>query len=61
MATLLTGGRDSGGAGKLLVDSGRVLVDGVQELRRTAKIHAGQVVSVGTLRIVIRAPAPTPQ
>lgn len=51
----LAGLCDSGGAGKLLVDSGQVLVDGVQELRRTAKIHAGQVVSVGTLRILVRA------
>lgn len=56
----LAGLCDSGGAGKQLVDSGQVLVDGMQELRRTAKIYAGQVVSVGTLRVVVRAPVHTP-
>jgi ribosome-associated protein len=38
---------DSGGAGKALVASGEVSVDGAEESRKTAKIRAGQVVSVG--------------
>ncbi|WCE04667.1 RNA-binding S4 domain-containing protein [Pseudoxanthomonas sp. JBR18] len=37
---------DSGGMGKQVVASGVVTVDGVQELRKTAKIRAGQVVRV---------------
>ena len=43
----------SGGAGKQLVASGVVSVDGVQELRKTAKIHAGQVVTLGAERILV--------
>jgi len=42
---------DSGGAGKLMVSSGKVRVDGVKELRKTCKIRAGQQVSVGELSI----------
>jgi ribosome-associated protein len=42
---------DSGGAGKALVASGAVSVDGRQELRKTAKIRVGQCVSVGRVRI----------
>ena len=38
---------DSGGAGKALVASGEVSVDGATESRKTAKIRAGQVVGVG--------------
>ena len=38
---------DSGGAGKALVASGEVSVDGAAESRKTAKIRAGQVVAVG--------------
>jgi ribosome-associated protein len=40
----LTGVCDSGGAGKALVASGMVSVDGVTELRKTCKIRAGQPV-----------------
>ena len=47
----VTGVCDSGGAGKALVASGAVSVDGRQELRKTAKVRAGQSVSVGDLRI----------
>jgi ribosome-associated protein len=47
----LAGACDSGGAGKMLVASGRVTVDGRQELRKTCKIRAGQVVSIDQLRI----------
>lgn len=42
----LVGLCDSGGAGKALVASGVVSVDGVVELRKTCKIRAGQRVSV---------------
>ena len=40
----LVGVVDSGGAGKQLVANGAVQVDGAVELRKTCKIHAGQVV-----------------
>ncbi len=42
MLLKLTGLCDSGGAGKRLVAGGSVQVDGVTELRKTCKIHAGQ-------------------
>lgn len=42
----LTGICDSGAAGKHLVDTGAVRVDGAVELRRTCKIRAGQTVEV---------------
>jgi ribosome-associated protein len=42
---------DSGGAGKTIVASGQVRVDGRVELRKTCKIRAGQVVAVGDVRI----------
>ena len=47
----VTGLVDSGGAGKALVASGAVSVDGRQELRKTAKIRVGQSVSVGQVSI----------
>ena len=50
----LVGLADSGGAGKQLVASGAVTVDGVAELRKTAKIRAGQRVGVGDIEIRIR-------
>jgi ribosome-associated protein len=53
----LTGVCDSGGAGKILVASGAVSVDGVVELRKTCKIRAGQVVSLGDVRISVVAAA----
>ncbi|WP_343732218.1 RNA-binding S4 domain-containing protein [Duganella sp.] len=49
----LVGLCDSGGAGKQIVASGDVKVDGKQELRKTAKIRAGQQVSVGDVRISV--------
>ncbi|MBV7536108.1 RNA-binding S4 domain-containing protein [Duganella sp. sic0402] len=49
----LVGLCDSGGAGKMIVASGDVKVDGKQELRKTAKIRAGQQVSVGDVRITV--------
>ena len=51
----LVGLCDSGGAGKMMVASGAVKVDGKQELRKTAKIRAGQRVSVGDVNISIDA------
>ncbi|MES2117629.1 MAG: RNA-binding S4 domain-containing protein [Pseudomonadota bacterium] len=47
----LVGLCDSGGAGKVMVASGAVKVDGKQELRKTAKIRAGQRVKVGDIEI----------
>ncbi len=38
----LAGLCDSGGAGKMLVASGAVTVDGITELRKTCKIRVGQ-------------------
>ena len=51
----LVGLADSGGAGKQLVASGAVHVDGAVELRKTCKIRAGQVVRVGDAEIVVRS------
>jgi ribosome-associated protein len=51
----LAGLVDSGGAGKNLVATGVVKVDGKKELRKTAKIRAGQTVSVGDVRISVIA------
>jgi ribosome-associated protein len=49
----LAGLCDSGGAGKHLVAEGLVRVDGQVELRKTAKIRAGQSVQLGadTIRV----------
>ena len=47
----LVGVCDSGGAGKALVAEGMVSVDGKVELRKTAKIRAGSVVTLGDVRI----------
>ncbi|WP_432382521.1 RNA-binding S4 domain-containing protein [Duganella sp. P38] len=49
----LVGLCDSGGAGKQIVASGDVKVDGKQELRKTAKIRAGQRVSLGDVQITV--------
>jgi ribosome-associated protein len=51
----LTGICDSGGAGKMLVASGDVSVDSKVELRKTCKIRAGQVVTLGDVRIHVLA------
>lgn len=44
----------SGGMGKAIVASGEVLVDGAVELRKTAKIRAGQTVQLGDVLIRLR-------
>ena len=49
----LAGLCDSGGAGKQLVASGVVHVDGAIELRKTAKLRAGQVVTLDGVEIRI--------
>lgn len=51
----LAGVCDSGGAGKHLVASGAVRVDGEVELRKTCKIRVGQVVLIGDTRIEVVA------
>jgi ribosome-associated protein len=50
----LVGLVDSGGAGKNLVASGVVSVDGKQELRKTAKIRSGQRVTLGDVQITVQ-------
>jgi ribosome-associated protein len=51
----LAGVCDSGGAGKHLVATGEVRVDGVVELRKTCKIRSGQRVTVGDVLIEVEA------
>lgn len=51
----LVGLCDSGGAGKAIVASGAVRVDGAMELRKTCKIHAGQVVGIDDVEIHVLA------
>lgn len=51
----LCGVVDSGGAGKALVASGAVQVDGAVELRKTCKIRSGQVVGIDAARIRVVA------
>ncbi len=45
----------SGGEGKQLVAEGGVSVDGSQELRRTCKVRAGQVVRWEDHEIIVQA------
>jgi ribosome-associated protein len=53
-----TGLADSGGGAKMLIAQGRVQVDGREELRRGAKLRAGQVVAVHDARVrLLAAPA----
>jgi ribosome-associated protein len=51
----LTGVCDSGGAGKALVASGAVSVDGATELRKTRKVRAGERVTLGDIEIRVIA------
>lgn len=53
----LVGLCDSGGAGKMMVASGVVTVDGKKELRKTCKVRAGQVVGIGDIRVTVVAAA----
>ena len=49
----LTGIASSGGQGKAMVADGQVRVDGQLELRKTAKIRAGQVVESQGVQITV--------
>ncbi len=51
-----TGLAPSGGIAKMMIAEGRVQVDGRDELRKTCKIRAGQVVSLAGTRIRVTAP-----
>lgn len=51
----LVGICDSGGAGKMLVASGEVTVDGEVELRKTCKIRAGQTIGLQGVQIRVQA------
>jgi ribosome-associated protein len=51
----LVGLCDSGGAGKAMVASGAVRVDGQVELRKTCKIRAGQTVACEDVTIEVVA------
>lgn len=48
---------NSGGQAKMMVADGLVQVDGHLETRKTAKIRAGQVVSMGDTHIKVQAEA----
>ena len=49
---------DSGAAGKAIVAAGNVTVDGELELRKTAKIRAGQLVRLPGVTIAVHVPDP---
>ena len=55
-----TGLAGSGGGAKAMVSEGRVQVDGRDELRKTCKIRAGQVVSVQGARVRVLGAAAEP-
>ena len=44
---------ESGGRARMMIVEGLVQVDGKDESRKTAKIRAGQVVTVGDTRIAV--------
>jgi len=50
-----TGLAPSGGIAKMMVADGLVQVDGRDELRKTCKIRAGQVVAVAGARVTVAA------
>jgi ribosome-associated protein len=53
-----TGLAESGGRAKAMVAAGLVRVDGQQELRKTCKLRAGQVVALaGTQLRLVAAPS----
>jgi ribosome-associated protein len=55
-----TGLAGSGGAAKAMVAAGLVQVDGRDELRKTCKIRAGQVVAVTGSRVRVMADPDAP-
>lgn len=50
-----TGIAENGGAAKAMVAEGKVQVNGQQELRKTCKVRASQVVSVTGTRVRVLA------
>jgi ribosome-associated protein len=56
----VTGLAESGGRAKTMVAEGMVQVDGQDESRKTAKIRAGQVVSLHGVRIKVVAEGTSP-
>jgi ribosome-associated protein len=54
-----TGLAGSGGEAKGLVAEGKVRVDGREELRKSCKIRAGQVVALGSVRILVHGATAT--
>ncbi len=52
-----TGLVESGGRARVLIAAGEVKVDGNVELRKTAKIRAGQVVEFGGQQVSVKAAA----
>jgi ribosome-associated protein len=54
----LVGLCDSGGAGKALVASGVVSVDGQLELRKTRKLRSGNLVRLGDIEILVAGAEP---
>lgn len=53
-----TGLAPSGGRAKTLIAEGRVQVDGREELRKTCKLRAGQVVQLAGTRVRVVAVGP---
>ncbi|MFO1336946.1 MAG: RNA-binding S4 domain-containing protein [Burkholderiaceae bacterium] len=53
-----TGLAHSGGAARQLITDGQVRVDGQVELRKTAKMRAGQVVQFGDHQVMLAAGPP---
>jgi ribosome-associated protein len=54
----VTGVSASGGAGKALVATGAVKVDGAVEMRKTCKIRPGRTVVVGNVEISVLPATP---
>ena len=50
-----TGLAESGGRARMMIVEGLVQVDGLPESRKTAKMRAGQVVTVGDQKITVNA------
>ena len=50
-----TGLAESGGRARVMITEGQVQVDGQPESRKTAKIRAGQVVTLGGEQIAVKA------
>ena len=56
-ALKLAGVADSGVDAKVMIEDGKVLVNGVVETRRGKKLHDGDVVSIGEQSFTVLAPA----